>query len=106
MIDVINPQVEAEILRDRVLQAVEFIPVTQLGTTDDCGFSPFEDDTSTGRAWRQSGKDVDTHAHAHAAGSCLTNLKHRLAARPHNPSRPFIALNIAWLRVFPRSNPR
>ncbi|HEB77330.1 MAG TPA: 5-methyltetrahydropteroyltriglutamate--homocysteine methyltransferase, partial [Methylothermaceae bacterium] len=21
----------------------------QLGTTDDCGFSPFEDDTSTGR---------------------------------------------------------
>ena len=34
---------------DRVLQAAAYIPVAQLGTTDDCGFSPFCDDTSTSR---------------------------------------------------------
>ncbi len=38
-----------ESVRDRVLQAAEYIPVEQLGTTDDCGFSPFADDTSTAR---------------------------------------------------------
>jgi 5-methyltetrahydropteroyltriglutamate--homocysteine methyltransferase len=32
-----------------VLEAAEYIPVAQLGTTDDCGFSPFGDDTSTAR---------------------------------------------------------
>jgi 5-methyltetrahydropteroyltriglutamate--homocysteine methyltransferase len=31
------------------MQAAEYIPVEQLGTTDDCGFSPFSDDTSTSR---------------------------------------------------------
>jgi 5-methyltetrahydropteroyltriglutamate--homocysteine methyltransferase len=36
-------------VRDRVLEAAEYIPVEQLGTTDDCGFSPFCDDTSTTR---------------------------------------------------------
>lgn len=50
VIDVLDPAVEtAETVRDRVLQAAECIPFDQLGTTDDCGFSPFEDDTSTGR---------------------------------------------------------
>ena len=39
----------AEKVRDRVLEASEYIPVDQLGTTDDCGFSPFSDDTSTSR---------------------------------------------------------
>ena len=29
--------------------AAEIIPVNQLGTTDDCGFSPFADDDSTSR---------------------------------------------------------
>ena len=48
--DPIDPRVEtAEEVRDRVLEAAEFIPLTQLGTTDDCGFSPFGDDTSTAR---------------------------------------------------------
>jgi hypothetical protein len=32
-----------------VLEAAEYIPLAQLGTTDDCGFSPFGDDTSTAR---------------------------------------------------------
>ena len=36
-------------VRDRVLEAAEYIPLAQLGTTDDCGFAPFSDDTSTSR---------------------------------------------------------
>jgi 5-methyltetrahydropteroyltriglutamate--homocysteine methyltransferase len=48
--DPIHPRVETlEEVRDRVLEAAEFIPRDQLGTTDDCGFSPFGDDTSTSR---------------------------------------------------------
>jgi 5-methyltetrahydropteroyltriglutamate--homocysteine methyltransferase len=38
-----------EEVRDRVLEAAEYIPMERLGTTDDCGFSPFSDDTSTSR---------------------------------------------------------
>ena len=33
----------------RVLQAARYIAPEQLGTTDDCGYSPFSDDTSTSR---------------------------------------------------------
>jgi 5-methyltetrahydropteroyltriglutamate--homocysteine methyltransferase len=48
--DPISRRVEsAEEVRDRVLEAAEFIPLDALGTTDDCGFSPFADDTSTPR---------------------------------------------------------
>ncbi|MBA3458844.1 MAG: 5-methyltetrahydropteroyltriglutamate--homocysteine methyltransferase [Deltaproteobacteria bacterium] len=46
----IDPRVEtAEEVRDRVLEAAKYIPVDQLGTTDDCGYSPFCDDLSTTR---------------------------------------------------------
>jgi methionine synthase II (cobalamin-independent) len=46
----IDPHIETpEEIRDRVLEAAEYIPIEQLGTTDDCGFSPFSDDTSTSR---------------------------------------------------------
>ncbi len=46
----IDPRVETpEEIRDRILEAALYIPVEQLGTTDDCGFSPFCDDTSTTR---------------------------------------------------------
>ena len=46
----IDPRVEsAEEVRDRVLEAAEYIPLDQLGTTDDCGFAPFSDDLSTTR---------------------------------------------------------
>jgi len=38
-----------EEVRDRILEAAEYISPSQLGTTDDCGFSPFGDDTSTSR---------------------------------------------------------
>jgi 5-methyltetrahydropteroyltriglutamate--homocysteine methyltransferase len=45
-----DPHIETpEEVRDRVLEAAEFIPIEQLGTTDDCGFSPFSDGTSTSR---------------------------------------------------------
>lgn len=50
VIDPINPQLETpEEVCARVLEAAEFIPIAQLGTTDDCGFAPFLDDTSTAR---------------------------------------------------------
>jgi len=48
--DPIDPRVEtAQEVRDRVLEAAKFIDSAHLGTTDDCGFSPFGDDTSTSR---------------------------------------------------------
>ncbi|MBA3351071.1 MAG: 5-methyltetrahydropteroyltriglutamate--homocysteine methyltransferase [Blastocatellia bacterium] len=46
----IDPRIETpEEVRDRTLEAAEHIPIEQLGTTDDCGFAPFCDDTSTSR---------------------------------------------------------
>jgi len=46
----IDPRVEtAEEVRERVLAAAKHIPLDRLGTTDDCGFSPFADDRSTAR---------------------------------------------------------
>jgi 5-methyltetrahydropteroyltriglutamate--homocysteine methyltransferase len=48
--DPIDPRVEsAARVRERVLEAAKFIDPSRLGTTDDCGFSPFGDDTSTSR---------------------------------------------------------
>jgi 5-methyltetrahydropteroyltriglutamate--homocysteine methyltransferase len=38
-----------EEIRGRVLEAAEYIPLERLGTTDDCGFAPFSDDTSRSR---------------------------------------------------------
>jgi 5-methyltetrahydropteroyltriglutamate--homocysteine methyltransferase len=50
VISPIDPHLDtAEEVRDRVLEAAKYIPVEQLGTTDDCGFAPFSDDTSTSR---------------------------------------------------------
>jgi len=50
VIDVIDEQVESDTtVRDRVLMAAEYIALNQLGTTDDCGFSPFSDDVATSR---------------------------------------------------------
>jgi 5-methyltetrahydropteroyltriglutamate--homocysteine methyltransferase len=46
----IDPRIDSpEEVRDRVLEAAKHIPVEQLGTTDDCGYAPFSDDTSTSR---------------------------------------------------------
>lgn len=48
--DPIDPRIETpDQVRDRVLEAARFIDPEHLGTTDDCGFSPFGDDASTSR---------------------------------------------------------
>jgi 5-methyltetrahydropteroyltriglutamate--homocysteine methyltransferase len=48
--DPLDHRVETpEEIRDRVLEAAEYIPPDRLGTTDDCGFAPFGDDTSRSR---------------------------------------------------------
>jgi methionine synthase II (cobalamin-independent) len=50
VVDPIDPKVETpEQVRDRVLNAARHLPIERLGTCDDCGFSPFADDTSTSR---------------------------------------------------------
>jgi len=46
----INPRIDTpEEVRDRIVEASKYIPLDQFGTTDDCGFAPFSDDTSTSR---------------------------------------------------------
>ena len=48
--DPISARVETpEEVRDRILEAGAILPLDRLGTTDDCGFSPFADDVSTAR---------------------------------------------------------
>jgi 5-methyltetrahydropteroyltriglutamate--homocysteine methyltransferase len=48
--DPINPAVETpQQVLDRILLAAKYLPVSALGTTDDCGFAPFADDASTSR---------------------------------------------------------
>lgn len=50
VIDPLDPRVEtSEEVRDRILEAAEYIHPDRLGTTDDCGFAPFSDDTSRTR---------------------------------------------------------
>lgn len=50
VIDPIDARVETpDEVAERVLEAARFIDPAHLGTTDDCGFSPFGDDTSTSR---------------------------------------------------------
>jgi 5-methyltetrahydropteroyltriglutamate--homocysteine methyltransferase len=50
VIDPIDPRVETpDEVCDRVRIAAEYIPASALGSTDDCGFSPFADDASTSR---------------------------------------------------------
>jgi 5-methyltetrahydropteroyltriglutamate--homocysteine methyltransferase len=46
----INARIETpEEVCDQILEAVKYIPIEQLGTTDDCGFSPFADDQLASR---------------------------------------------------------
>ena len=50
VVDPIDPVIETpKLVRDRILRAARAVPVDQLGSCDDCGFSPFADDTSTSR---------------------------------------------------------
>jgi 5-methyltetrahydropteroyltriglutamate--homocysteine methyltransferase len=62
----IDPRIEtSEEIRDRILEATRYIPLEQLGTTGDCGFSPFSDDTST------SGETSFAKARARVEGTAL-----------------------------------
>jgi 5-methyltetrahydropteroyltriglutamate--homocysteine methyltransferase len=46
----IDPRIETDDeVCERVLEAAAYIPIEQLGTTDDCGYAPFCDDASTTR---------------------------------------------------------
>jgi 5-methyltetrahydropteroyltriglutamate--homocysteine methyltransferase len=50
VVSTIDPRIDtAEEVRDRIIEAAKYIPIDQLGTTDDCGYAPFSDDTSTSR---------------------------------------------------------
>lgn len=50
VVDPIDPRIETpEEICDRIVEAAKYIPVDQLGSCDDCGFSHFGDDTSTSR---------------------------------------------------------
>ena len=50
VINVLDPRVETpEEVCDLILEAAKVTPADQLGTCDDCGFSPFADDVSTAR---------------------------------------------------------
>lgn len=50
VIDPISPVIETpEQVRASVMEAASILPLDRLGTTDDCGFSPFADDVSTAR---------------------------------------------------------
>jgi 5-methyltetrahydropteroyltriglutamate--homocysteine methyltransferase len=50
VVNPIDPRVETpEEVRDSVLEVARYIPPEQMGTCDDCGFSPFSDDTTTSR---------------------------------------------------------
>lgn len=50
VIDPLDPRVETpDEVCERILEAAAYIPLDQLGTTDDCGFAPFCDDRSTSR---------------------------------------------------------
>jgi 5-methyltetrahydropteroyltriglutamate--homocysteine methyltransferase len=71
----IDPRIETpEEVRDRTLEAARHIPLAQLGTTDDCGYSPFCDDTSTTR------ETAFAKIRARVAGTAL-------AARELDPAR-------------------
>ncbi|MEO7385471.1 MAG: cobalamin-independent methionine synthase II family protein [Gammaproteobacteria bacterium] len=50
VVDPLDPRIDTpEEVCGRVLEAASYIPLSQLGTTDDCGYAPFCDDTSTSR---------------------------------------------------------
>jgi methionine synthase II (cobalamin-independent) len=54
-----NPRVEsAEEIRDQLVRAANFIPKERLGSTDDCGFSPFSIDEKPNHGSPDYARDV------------------------------------------------
>lgn len=59
VINPLNPRVEtAEEVRDALMLAAKYIPVDQLGATDDCGFSPFSIDAKPRHGSPDAARDV------------------------------------------------
>ena len=55
----LNPRVEAvEEVRDQLVEAAKWIPKDQLGSTDDCGFSPFSIDVKPKHGGPDEARDV------------------------------------------------
>lgn len=91
VIDPINPKVETpEMMRDRVLEHAKFIPLDSLGTTDDCGFSPFADDTSTSRetAFAKIKSRVEGTRMAGGRSAAPTRNKRHRSAKLPTPAAP------------------
>jgi 5-methyltetrahydropteroyltriglutamate--homocysteine methyltransferase len=79
--DPIDARVESpDTVRDRVLEAAQVIPIAQLGTTDDCGFSPFADDASTAR------ETAFAKIRARVAGTALAADALGIGTRTHGAS--------------------
>ena len=59
VINPLNPRVEsAQEVCDRLVRAADFIPKEQLGSTDDCGFSPFSIDEKPNHGSPDFARDV------------------------------------------------
>ena len=59
VINPLNPRVETpEEVRDALIRAANFIPAEQLGSTDDCGFSPFSIDEKPNHGSPDYARDV------------------------------------------------
>jgi methionine synthase II (cobalamin-independent) len=59
VIDPLNPRVEtAEEVADALATASQYIPVDRLGSTDDCGFSPFSIDRKPKHGSPDAARDI------------------------------------------------
>jgi methionine synthase II (cobalamin-independent) len=59
VINPLNPRVESpEEVRDALVRAANYIPLDQLGSTDDCGFSPFSMDEKPNHGSPDHARDV------------------------------------------------
>ena len=59
VINPLNPRVEsAEEVRDELVRAANFIPKERLGSTDDCGFSPFSIDEKPNHGSPDYARDI------------------------------------------------
>ena len=59
VINPLNPRIEsAEEVRDALVTAAKYIPKDQLGSTDDCGFSPFSIDVKPSHGSPDAARDI------------------------------------------------
>lgn len=66
--DPCNPRIESpDNVKERIMEAIQYIPIEQLGTTDDSGFSPFAGQATLSREL------AFEKIHARVAGTALAN---------------------------------